>query len=314
MPHIPLSATMEPHRWIRPILIMGMDYCDDRTGYVCAKSSLSSNANYMLMSAKKNCGNSGHNHMDLLSLCLTFGGQEFIGEPNSRLLYQNVPMGSAHRGYLYNMNSHNTVLAYSRAVQPDEMYATWYGVYRPDSPVSACHSCQDDMYVQAYHDAYTNCRHERNVLFHRQRGILVRDHIIRATRLPYPHIQRWHLFADVSCTQLDEQTVLLEKNGVRVLALWGEEAELHIYPNEFLCHPQFIPEKKDLPLIIDASFSVRKNARPEEREAFQSTLFLTLPANGPSPSQASLNDIRAALKAMPDLDQTTEALRAFPSI
>ena len=113
-----------------------LDYADDRCGFASCRSSFGKNANFMLMSAKTDCRDSGHNHMDMLSLFISFRGQEFIGEPFARTLYHNVTMASPQRGYMYNMGSHNTVLAYGKPVQPDEMYANKWGVYRPDSPVS----------------------------------------------------------------------------------------------------------------------------------------------------------------------------------
>ena len=297
---------------VRAASLDELDYCNDWTGFAAGKSSLASDANYMLMSVKKSCGNSGHNHMDMLSLFLSFGGQEFVGEPYARLLYQNVSMGSPERGYLYNMAAHNTVLAYGRPVQPDDMYAMWYGVYRPDSPVSAFQSCQDGMYVRAYHEAYTNCRHTREVLFHRRRGTWVRDHIERATRLPSPHVQRWHLFPDVSWKQLDDRSLLLTKQGVQVLALWGEKPQLNIHPDEVF-FPKFVPDRALLPTVIEASFSVDPQDGPEKRSVFQDTLFLVLPAAS-VPTTEDIQRIREFLANSPDLSDTEKSLQLFPCL
>ena len=45
-------------------------------------------------------------------------------------------MNSELRGYMYNMTSHNTVLAHGEPVLPDCVYANKWGVYRPDTPVT----------------------------------------------------------------------------------------------------------------------------------------------------------------------------------
>lgn len=39
-------------------------------------------------------------------------------------------MNSELRGYMYNMTSHNTVLAHGEPVLPDCVYANKWGVYR----------------------------------------------------------------------------------------------------------------------------------------------------------------------------------------
>ena len=77
-----------------------LDYCNDKAGFFCSKSSLREDANYILMSAKVNCGTTGHNHMDLLSLFLSIHGEEMIGEPYARELYHTAWVGSEQRGYL----------------------------------------------------------------------------------------------------------------------------------------------------------------------------------------------------------------------
>lgn len=250
-----------------------LDYCDDQCGFACSRSSFSPDSNFMLMSVKVNCGDSGHNHMDMLSLFLTFRGQEFIGEPHARLLYQTVTMGSAHRGYLYNMGSHNTVLAYGKPVQPDTMYANKWGVYRPDSPVAAFISAKEGSYVKAWHDAYTTCRHSRTVLFHRYQGMLILDEMEHGNRLSNGHIQRWHLLPDVTCRQAGSRCVLLEKNNVRLLCLWTGSPKITIWKKEDLC-PEIVKNPDELSTIIDAAFIADKESREDIATVSQSLLIL----------------------------------------
>lgn len=230
-----------------------LDYCNDVCGFFATRNNYSPSANFVLMSAKVNCGNTGHNHMDMLSLCISFRGQEFVGEPHARPLYHKACLGSDERGYLYNMESHNTVLAYGRPVQPNEVYADKWGVYRPDSPVTAFTSCEDGCYVRAYHDGYTFCRHTRSLLFHRQGALIIRDEIGHGNRLPSPHIQRFHLLADVTCTSIRDNALVLEKEQVTLLFLWNRISSIRIWKKEDL-YPAIIPDKSQLSTIVDVSF------------------------------------------------------------
>lgn len=234
-----------------------LDYCSDRVGFVCTRSSWRSDANYLLLSAKVRCGDTGHNHMDLLSLFISIHGQEMIGEPYARALYHAGCVGSELRGYLYNMESHNTVLAYGKPVQPDYMYASKWGVLRPDTPVAVFQSEQAGCYVEAYHEAYTHCRHVRKIRHNRELGFMIRDELVGGDRLPEPHIQRWHLHPDVTCEQQDERTLLLTHNGAGALLIWNGTPQLKLWRKQELC-PQVVSEPQKLGLIIDVSFAAEQ--------------------------------------------------------
>ena len=104
-------------------------YANDKTGFALARSSCDKKANGFIMSAKVNCGISGHNHMDMLSLIIRLRGVLFASEPYAGRLYHSVKMKSIQRGYMYNMDSHNTVLCYGEAIQPWQKYANRFGVY-----------------------------------------------------------------------------------------------------------------------------------------------------------------------------------------
>lgn len=288
-----------------------LDFCSDKVGFVCSRSSFRTDANYMLMSAKTNCGESGHNHMDMLSLFLYFHGQEFIGEPHVRPLYHKGILGSSHRGYLYNMESHNTVLAYGKSVQENQVYADKWGVFRPDSPVSTFLSCKDGIYVSASHDAYTFCRHTRNIYFHRERGLLIRDEISRGNRLPDAHIQRWNLLPDVICQQIDDHTILLEKNGIHILCLWIGAPTLRIWKKKDLC-PSIISDQNQLSSILDVSF-----LPTAEKMEDISTVSLDLLMLDITSQPALLNDTERLANAAADILKETdyiEALKQFSSI
>lgn len=252
-----------------------LDYCNDRCGFACSRSSFHSDANYMLMSAKVDCGDSGHNHMDMLSMFITIRGEEFIGEPHARQLYQTDRMGTDHRGYLYNMDSHNTVLAYGKSVMPNSMYANKWGVYRPDSPVSDFVTTDVGCYVSAYHDAYTTCRHNRSVLFHRTKGMIIWDEIEHGNRLPEPHIQRWHLLPDVICKQTSPNAVILTKNHVNLLCLWTGKPNIKIWKKEDLC-PEIVKTKEELSTIIDVLFQSDDENEEDIGSASQALLMLDI--------------------------------------
>ena len=248
-----------------------LDYCNDQAGFVCAKSGYTPDSNYMLMSAKVNCGYCGHNHMDMLSMFLTFHGEEIIGEPYVNLMYHRVRMNSEIRGYMYNMASHNTVLAYGTPILPNRMYANKWGVLRTPSPVTDSFSAKDGFYVNAFHDGYTFCRHQREVLFHRSRGVIISDHILRGNRIEGDHIQRWNMMPGVQVTLLDPDSALVEKRGVKLLFIWpGASHRLSLCKPELLC-PEMIPDKEELADIIDVSFHAS-----EEQENQNVTVTLNL--------------------------------------
>lgn len=249
-----------------------LDYADDRCGFVCCRSGYDRQANYLLMSAKVNCGDSGHNHMDMLSMFIMFRGQKFIGEPYARLLYHTVTMGSSHRGYQYNMTSHNTVLAYGNPVQPDKMYANKWGVFRPDSPISDVSSCEESCFVSAYHDAYTTCRHRRNLYFHRKKGLLIHDQMEHGNRLDDPHIQRWNLMPGVTISRIDDTTLILEKQGVKVLCFWSGNPHIRVWKNESL-FPAIVKDRDDLLPIIDAEFTAGSQ-HPEDISTVSLSLLM----------------------------------------
>ena len=293
-----------------------LDYCNDKSGFFCSRSSFGADANYALMSAKVDCGDTGHNHMDMLSLFISMRGQELIGEPHARQLYHRVRAGSPHRGYMYNMTSHNTVLAYGNPVQDDRFYALKWGVLRPDSPVEQFFTHRDGCFVSAYHDAYTFCRHTRKVLACREKGFLIHDCLRGGDRLPDAHIQRWNLFPDVSCRQLDARSVLLEKNGIRTLLLWDGFPSLHIWKKEDLC-PEIVPGRDQLSTVIDAHFTSAIDTESGIGMVSQNLLILDATEGFPRITDpdglcaellgyAEQGDVTAALQLFLQINQTDE--------
>lgn len=221
-----------------------LDYANENTGFVCTRSGFDSKDNYLLMSAKVNCGYSGHNHMDMLSLFLTMRGEEIIGEPYTDHMYHSVRMNSPIRGFLYNMSSHNTVLAYGKPIAPDDAYANMWGVLRSNTPITNTWSEPKGFYASSYHDGYTFCRHTRELLFHREKGVIISDHILRGNRLTEPHIQQWYLMNDTHTTLLSDDALLVEKNGVKLLFVWsGTEHQIQVDKPDVLSPEMYTMEQ-----------------------------------------------------------------------
>ncbi|MBC5709599.1 heparinase II/III family protein [Hungatella sp. L12] len=292
--------------------ILPRDFCSTKAGFLCSRSSYRHDGNYILMSAKTGCGCSGHNHMDLLSLFLTFRGQAFIGEPYTDKLYHSIRMNSELRGYMYNMTSHNTVLAHGEPVLPDCVYANKWGVYRPDTPVTEYWTDPKGIYVKAHHDAYTYCRHTRRILFHRTRGLIIRDEMERGNRRDKPHIQRWHLEPGTVCRILNNYSVLMEKNGVSLLWIWTDCCDIRLWKNTSLC-PEIYGSEDMLAPILDVSF-----LGPEDKKVDIGTITLDLlildVTDGTWSSGLGLHSLRTKLREQaPAMDEKL-SLECFPAL
>lgn len=260
-----LGIKMADHKWCRELLeyrtgisteppSMPLYYSDDLVGFTCGRTDFGRQATYFLMAAKVDCGSSGHNHMDMLSLNVIIRGEEFIGEPYAGTLYPRVCTGSPQRGYMRNMTSHNTVLAYGKPIAEDEMYADRSGMFRPDSPVQSFRIYPEGMYAQAFHDAYSYCRHERSILFADNGTMLVRDEIKRGGNLKKLHVQKWHLMPEVICQKAGENAVLLEKNGVKLLCVWHGNSEIILWKDDEILCPEIYPTSEKLGYNIDIRF------------------------------------------------------------
>lgn len=290
---------------------IALDYCNDLAGFFCTKSSYSADANYAMMSVKVNCGSSGHNHMDMLSLFVTMRGQELIGEPHSRQLYHTIKAGSPQRGYMYNMSSHNTVLVHGNPVQNDRFFALKWGVMRPDTPVERFISQEEGCYVSAYHEAYGFCRHTRKVLSCREKGFLIHDCIRGGDRVPDTHIQRWNLFPDVTYSQLDDRRILLEKNGTRTLLVWTGTPDLHIWQREDL-YPEIVEDKNELSTSIDVRFDPVVDAFSGIGPVIQNLLVLDVTDGIPSIEDA--DQLCADLITQAENGNLSSALDIFSQI
>ena len=296
---------------------LDLDFCDPDAGFICSKSGYDSKSNYVLMSAKIHCGYSGHNHMDMLSLFLTIRGEEIIGEPYVSLMYHDVKMNSPQRGYMYNMASHNTVLAYGTPIVPDSMYANKWGVMRPDSPITAYSHWKEGIYADAYHDGYTFCRHRREILFHRDRGLLIADHILRGNRISADHIQRWNFMPGTQIQVLNEDAALITKNQVSLLFLWfGAEHTFQICRPEILV-PDLIDDPNSLANILDVSFHALQEQDSENITVNLNLLILDITDainSGHTISSEDLKQLQEQAILLKNHWNSLAALEQFPSL
>lgn len=293
-----------------------LSYCDNDAGFVCARSGYGPDATYLLLSAKVNSGCSGHNHMDMLSVFLTFRGQEFIGEPYAGTLYHTVRMGSRQRGFMYNMESHNTVLAYGKPITPNENYASKWGVFPPPCHVVSSRSYEDGFYVNAYHDGYTFCRHQRELLFHHRYGMMISDHIVRGNRLEDPHIQRWYLMPGTKLTLLDQSTLIMEKNQVTLLWMWmGAEHQIAVKTPRFLC-PEPYASQEELCPYLDVSFQGPEHKKRDNITVSLHVLILDITAMAldHNPDSDARGQIRARAAALWGTLDKEQSLTDFPTL
>lgn len=274
-----------------------LDYFDTITGFATGRSSWTGKANCFMMTVKENCGHAGHNHMDMLSVCLWVRGEEIFGEPYVDMLYHKVKMDSEERGFLYNMTSHNTVLAYSKPVRPNNDYANKWGVFKPDTHVNQFESSKAAMFISGYHDAYTFCRHYRQVLFVREKGWVVRDRIMRGNRQEDPHIQRWYLEKGVDLEVLSDNAILLKKNCAKLLCVWRktEGFKLTTWKKEDL-YPEIMPNREDINFTIDAVFKSDSNCDKENINLGMDVLFLDVSDREELPNIEKLNDLVNGIK------------------
>ena len=256
-------------------------YADEMTGYACARTGFGPKDTYLLMSLKKRGDKpgdsaSGHNHMDMMSVSLTVLGEEFIGEPYAGSLYHWVRMGCRQRGYMYNMTSHNSVLAYGKAIQEDGMYAKGWGTFCPSCQIRRIQENEAGFCLEAFHEGYTFCRHSRKMVFTAEGNIKIHDELSSGCRIEQPHIQRWHLMPHVLCEQLAENALLLEKNGVKVLCVWKNADRLRIWKNtEMLC-PDLFPSDEMIGWIIDGEFGEKEKPKLGDQKAWIETTFLNV--------------------------------------
>lgn len=261
-PFLNMAIRMTGNEWCKELLAvrqgstgkakLPLYYSNHHSGFTMARTGYAKDDTFALMSTKINCGISGHNHMDMLSLIYHVRGTSFIDEAYTGFLYSSISHKSKARGYLYNMDSHNTVLCYGKPIQEGQCYANRFGVYRPDSPVREYKTFEYGMYASAYHYGYTYCSHRRDITFADNGNMLVHDEVNRGNRLEEAHIQRWNLHPGVAFVQRDDNSLVLTKDGIKLLLVWDNPQNLKIFKNTEPLEGLFTEDQ--LGFTIDVSF------------------------------------------------------------
>ena len=191
-----------------------LSVCWGNAGYICGRDSWGSSADYFIMSSNTE-GYKGHHHHDMLSLIVSVRGQTIIGEPAAYPLYGLTNtrrfQGTPLRGYVTNMTSHNTVLAYGKPIRADKFFGFGWGWYPPPVKIVAFEPEPKSLYVSAAHEGYACCRHQRDVLFVHKKGWLILERMGGPVIEDLPHIQRWHFETDVAIKKIGTHAVLATK-------------------------------------------------------------------------------------------------------
>ena len=215
-----------------PLPALAVRYPDG--GYIVGRDAWSPEADYFIMCANTR-GVMGHDHQDMLSLIIAASGETIIGEPPAplfNLTNTGKYKGSALRGYLYNMTSHNTVLAYGRPIRDDIFFGSNWGGFPAPVKVLDFAPAERHLYVRAAHDGYTCSRHQREVLFVHGTGWLILDRIIQGPSLEMPHVQRWHFERGTAIRNPDSHSVLATKGKAGLLCVWPETPEVCLEAHE----------------------------------------------------------------------------------
>ncbi|MFC1461888.1 heparinase II/III family protein [Verrucomicrobiota bacterium] len=236
----------------------GLSATYNRCGYVFSRDAWSSKANYCALSANKS-SYPGHAHYDPLSVCLYVHGECIIGEPaarvyslvNSPKFYGPGFKGTATRGYIYNMTSHNTVLVGGKPIQTDESLRSTWGGKSAEISFLKTQSRPNRYTITASHTGYSPAIVKRRLDFMHRTGWSLTDEVIGWKRRA-KHICRWHFAADVDVEKIGPGKYLARKGDAKLLCSWPAESEIKLYRDRMLAPIKFF---KELPWVLDVSFS-----------------------------------------------------------
>ena len=174
------------------------------------------------------------------------------------------------------MQSHNSVMCYSRPIQPDECYHYRWGVYKPDTIIDEVDENEDGSYVQAHHYGYTFCAHTRTVLFSNKKKIFIQDHVGRANRMDGYHRQIWNLEPGVEVEKVDDTTLILSKNGICVAVLWDNVKNIEVFKQTEVLSPIFPDEKIGYTIYVHFTFDENETNVDVTSHVYLNTLFVEL--------------------------------------
>ena len=229
--------------------------------------------------------------MDMLSLSIGVKGKMFFEEAMAGEIYTKFIMGKPHRGFLYNLSSHNTVLAYSKPIFEDAFFSHEWGIYKPDTILDAFEADGEDYYVKAHHNGYGCCSVQRELKFLAQTGFLIRDSVFLGTRTDTPHIQRWFLSQGVTYQTLSDRMILFQNGDAKLLCVWNsEEVEFRFWKPDFLI-PDIYQDASEYNFILDVAFTDKRQRKQKvSSTSILDTVMLDV-SNRSHPSELHLDAI-----------------------
>lgn len=270
-----MGAELFDHRMAKKVLAarqgeewnLPLDFCSPEAGFIASRSSYRKNGNYFLMCAKRGCEMSSHDHMDMLSLNLAVRGSMIFEESAAGDIYGRFVMNKPHRGFLYNMSSHNTVLAHGEPIAEDRYFSSCWGAAKPDTILDEWNPEEKKVTLRAHHNGYGFCTIYRELTFWREKGFFIKDSVVLGGRDPRPHVQRWFLAKDTAYQKLGENRYLFVRKNTKLLCTWqGEQVEFVFSKPEMLC-PDIYPSEEEVPWMLDVMFRMPDDSAPENKTA-----------------------------------------------
>lgn len=270
-----MGAELSDHRMAKEVLAarqgkvtkIPLDFCSPEAGFITSRSSYQRDSSYFLMCAKQGCEMSSHDHLDMLSLNLAVRGSMIFEESAAGDIYGRFIMNKPHRGFLYNMSSHNTVLAHGEPITADRYFSSCWGVAKPDTILDVWNPEEKRVTLRAHHNGYGFCTVYRELMFWREKGFFIKDSVVLGGRDPRPHVQRWFLAKGTAYQKLGENCYLFMRGNAKLLCTWhGERLAFDFSKPEILC-PEIYASKDETPWMLDVIFHMPDDAAPENKTA-----------------------------------------------
>jgi uncharacterized heparinase superfamily protein len=218
--HTAADREAEPHPTHRPT-IRATAFAD--TGYVAVRSH---RGDHLVFDAGPHGFlNGGHAHADALSLTLTLGSQPFLIDPGTGTYTMDRDLRDRMRA----TSSHNTVTLDGHASAVPSGPFKWKS--RADARLTTWRCNSGFAWAEACHDAFTNARHRRSVIYSEAGGCLIVDEILgdgeHAATTHWHFDPRWRVRCDGSrrlCATADDRTAWLLSDHGTLALLSGDES------------------------------------------------------------------------------------------
>ena len=131
-----------------------------------------------------------HGHSDALSLCLNYKNKEFLTDPGT-FSYDSQPKW---RSYFRSTKAHNTIEIDGQ--NQSQMGGSFMWLKKAEATVDKAVIDKDFDYVKAHHDGYIKQNipviHQRELLFVKDKFIIVVDKLINKNSKPHKYSLHWH--------------------------------------------------------------------------------------------------------------------------